>query len=71
MLGLVAEFLRVIRYRRRWHALAAAAQAAADNATADLDRRIRDQNRQRKPGASPRTARPFPPHAVSLPGARP
>ncbi len=51
--GWVAGILRTTRYRRRWHALAAAAQAAADDATADLDRRVRDRDRRCRPSQRP------------------
>jgi hypothetical protein len=57
MAGPLAEFLRKIRYRRRWRDLAAAARSAADEATADLDRRVRDRNRRRRPGERPAAER--------------
>jgi hypothetical protein len=44
MFGLMRVFLGKIQYRRRWGRLAAAAEAAADSATADLDRRERSQD---------------------------
>jgi hypothetical protein len=49
----LAEFLRKIRYRRRWRALAAAARSAADEATAELDRRVRDRDHRCRPGERP------------------
>jgi hypothetical protein len=53
MAGPIAEFLRKIRYRRRWRAVAAAARSAADEAMADLDRRVRDRGRRPMPGERP------------------
>ena len=44
MFGLMRVFLGRIHYRRRWGRLAAAAEAAADSATADLDHRERSRN---------------------------
>jgi hypothetical protein len=44
MFGLMRVFLGKIQYRRRWGRLAAAAEAAADSATADLDRRKQSQD---------------------------
>jgi hypothetical protein len=44
MFGLMRLFLGKIQYRRRWGRLAAAAEAAADSATADLDHRERSRN---------------------------
>ena len=57
MAGPIAEFLRKIRYRRRWRAVAAAARSAADEATADLDRRVRDRGRRPMPGERPAAER--------------
>jgi len=62
MSGWVAEYLRRIRYRRRWHALAAAARATSDEATAALEHRMRDRSRRRRPGAPSCTTRPVIPH---------
>jgi len=67
MLGLIRRFLRAIRHRRRWGELAAAAEAAADRATADLNRRVRiratsaGRTRDRSSNAAPRI--PLPPDA--------
>ncbi len=47
MFGLMRAFLGRIRYRRRWGRLAAAAEAAADKATADLDRHQRGRRSRR------------------------
>jgi len=47
MFGLKAALVR-LRYRRRWGLLAAAAEAAADKATADVDRGERDQRSWRR-----------------------
>jgi hypothetical protein len=47
MFGLMRTFLGRIRYRRRWGELAAAAEAAADKADADLDRHKRDRRSRR------------------------
>ncbi len=44
MSGLIAKLLGRNRYRRRWHILAAAAEATADKATSALDRRMRTGN---------------------------
>lgn len=48
MFGLMGAFLRRLRYRRRWGKVAAAAEAAANVATADLSRREREQHSQRR-----------------------
>lgn len=65
MAGPLAGFLRKIRYRRRWRALAAAARSAADEATAALDRRLRDWNRRpilgERPAAERQAAERVPP----------
>lgn len=45
MFGLVRTLLGRMRYRRRWSGLAAAAEAAADSATAEANR----QDRGRRP----------------------
>jgi hypothetical protein len=44
MFELIRVFLGKIQYRRRWGRLAAAAEAAADRATANLDHRERSRN---------------------------
>ncbi|MBV1796540.1 hypothetical protein [Siccirubricoccus sp. G192] len=44
MFGMMRVFLGKIQYRRRWGRLAAAAEAAADSATADLDHREQSRN---------------------------
>jgi hypothetical protein len=69
MAGPIAEFLRKIRYRRRWRALAAAARSAADKATADLDRRLRDRDRRRRPGERLAAERPAVARVPPWPGA--
>jgi hypothetical protein len=56
MSGPIAEFRRKIRYRRRWRAVAAA-RSAADEAMADLDRRVRDRGRRPMPGERPAAER--------------
>ncbi len=53
MVRFIEGLLRSIRFRRRWGDLAAAAEAAADGATADLDRRVRGRGRRRWPEAPP------------------
>jgi hypothetical protein len=64
MAGLIAKLLGAIRYRRRWRILAAAAEAAADKATMELDRQVRDRGRphragqRRSAGAAARAAHP-------------
>jgi len=69
MAGPLAEFLRKIRYRRRWRALAAAARSAADEATAELDRRVRERDRRRRPGQRPAAERPSVARVPPRPGA--
>ncbi|CAA9214814.1 MAG: hypothetical protein AVDCRST_MAG08-341 [uncultured Acetobacteraceae bacterium] len=51
MFGLTRTLFGKMRYRRRWGRLAAAAIAAADSATADLDRRRRSWSGKRQPAA--------------------
>jgi hypothetical protein len=48
---LIGAFLGRIRYRRRWGQLAAAAEAAADKATADLNRRKGGRRARRGKGS--------------------
>jgi hypothetical protein len=75
MFGLMRAVLGRIRYRRRWGRLAAAAEAAADKATADFDRHERggrSQRRQRRPLRSDARAvdgRPTVPPTFSSPAA--
>jgi hypothetical protein len=47
MFGLMRRILGRVSYRRRWGRLAAAAAAAADSATRDLDRRERSRQSRR------------------------
>ena len=47
MVDLIAKLLSTIRYRRRWRILAAAAKAAADKASMELDQHVRDRGRRR------------------------
>lgn len=60
MFDLIKGLLRAIHYRQRWGGLAAA-KAAADAATADLDRRIRSRSRRRRPDKRPPAKRPAAP----------
>jgi hypothetical protein len=69
MFGLMKGRLRAIRYRRRWGDLAAAAEAAADGATADLDRRMRGRSRRRWPDGRPPAEPPAAPRVRLPPGA--
>ena len=63
MVGLIAKLLGTIRYRRRWRILAAAAEAAADKATMELDHHVRDRGRRhgadRRPRPSGRLRRAY------------
>lgn len=58
MAGLIAKLLGTIRYRRRWRILAAAAEAAADKATTELDHHVRDRGRRHGAGQRPPPERP-------------
>ena len=64
MLGFVRAVLGRMRHRRRWAKIAAAAAAAADLATADLDRR-----RGLERNAARRRGRPA--HRPGRPGSFP
>jgi hypothetical protein len=66
MAGLIAKLLGAVRYRRRWRALAAAAEAAADKATTELDLRVRDQGRRRRTDQRHSTERPLAPQIPSV-----
>lgn len=46
MAGLIARLLGTARYRQRWRIFTAAAEAAADKATTELDRHVRDRGRR-------------------------
>lgn len=59
MAGPITKLFRVIRYRRRWHALAATAEAAADKATAELDRRVQDREHRRGSDQRPSVQQPL------------
>ena len=65
MAGRVAKLLGIIRYRRRWRILAAAAVTAADKATMELDHHVRDRGRRRGAGQRPPPERPSAPHIPS------
>lgn len=72
MFGLMRAVFGRLQYRRRWSRLAAAAEAAADKATADLDRHKRGGRPQRGPRRSDARAmdgRPTAPPASSSPAA--
>ncbi|MBL6082628.1 hypothetical protein JMJ56_32200 [Belnapia sp. T18] len=65
MAGLIAKLLGRVRYRRRWRILAAAAVAAADKATMELDHHVRDYGRRH--GADQRLRWRGRPRRASLP----
>ncbi|MCB4823592.1 hypothetical protein [Roseicella aerolata] len=58
MAGLIGKLLGAIRYRRRWRILAAAAEVAADKATTELDRHVRDRGRRHRAGQRSLAERP-------------
>jgi hypothetical protein len=68
MAGLFAKLLGAIRYRRRWRALAAAAEVAADKATTELDRHAQDRGRRRRTGKRHSVEQPLAPQATSIAG---
>lgn len=68
MAGLIAKLLGAIRYRRRWRILAAAAEAAANKATTELDRRVRDRGRRHRADQRPYAERSRAPHIPSVTG---
>ena len=68
MAGLITKLLGAIRYRRRWRALAAAAEAAADKVTTEFDRHVRDRGRRRRSGQRPSAKQPLAPQVSSVAG---
>ncbi len=67
MAGMIAKLLGAKRYRQRWRALAAAAEVAAEKATTELDRKVRDRDRRRRTGQQ-HAGQPLPPQVPSVAG---
>ena len=68
MVSLIAKLLGTIRYRRRWRILAAAAEAAADKATMELDHHVRDRGRRHGADRRPPLERSSAPRIPSAAG---